>query len=108
DAIHDQAHPDVVLAGISKALRPEGFFLMQDIDASSHLENNMEHPLGPLMYSISCFHCMTVSLAEGGRGLGTVWGRELAQRMLQEAGFNRVELHRFEHDIQNVYYVVQK
>ena len=34
DAIHDQARPDLVLANISRALRPDGVFLMQDIKAS--------------------------------------------------------------------------
>jgi len=51
---------------------------MQDIAASSYLEKNMEHPLGPFFYTISTMHCMTVSLAQGGDGLGTVWGQELA------------------------------
>ena len=37
-------------------------------------------------------HCMTVSLAEGGVGLGTKWGEELARKMLAEAGFGPVEV----------------
>jgi hypothetical protein len=37
-------------------------------------------------------HCLTVSLAEGGAGLGTVWGIQLARRMLHEAGFPHVEV----------------
>src|SRR3972149_2784039 len=36
DAIHDQARPDQVLAGIARVLRPDGVFLMQDIAASSY------------------------------------------------------------------------
>ncbi len=35
-------------------------------------------------------HCMTVSLAEGGAGLGTVWGQEKAREMLGAAGFAHV------------------
>jgi hypothetical protein len=35
---------------------------------------------------------MTVSLAEGGAGLGTVWGEELARQMLHDAGFARVDV----------------
>lgn len=108
DAIHDQARPDLVLSGIQRALRPDGVFLMQDIDASSHVEKNMEHPIGPLLYAVSCFHCMTVSLAQNGMGLGTMWGRELAERMLLEAGFKQVEIRRFAHDIQNAYYLIRK
>ena len=37
-------------------------------------------------------HCMTVSLAEGGAGLGTAWGVETARRMLDAAGFKSVEV----------------
>jgi SAM-dependent methyltransferase len=69
DAIHDQAHPDKVLARIGRALRPDGIYLMQDIIASSHLQNNLDHPIGPFLYAISCMHCMTVSLALNGIGL---------------------------------------
>lgn len=108
DAIHDQAQPDTVLRGICKALHPEGAFIMQDIRASSHLHENMEHPVGPLFYTISCMHCMAVSLAAGGPGLGTMWGRELAQQMLREAGFTRVALEELSHDIMNDYYVCRR
>src|SRR5690606_3222684 len=103
DAIHDQARPAAVLANIRRALRPGGVFLMQDIRASSHLERNKDHPLGPYLYTISTMHCMSVSLATGGEGLGTVWGEEKALEMLREAGFARVELHRLPHDIMNNY-----
>ncbi len=37
-------------------------------------------------------HCMTVSLAQGGAGLGTVWGIEKAKEMLAEAGFGDVQV----------------
>ena len=53
-------------------------------------------------------HCMTVSLAQGGAGLGTMWGEELALEMLGKAGFGTVDVHRPEHDFQNNYYVMRK
>lgn len=68
DAIHDQARPDRVLAGIRRALRPGGLFFMQDIGASSNVAENLDHPLGPLLYYLSCSHCMTVSLAAWQQG----------------------------------------
>lgn len=105
DAIHDQAHPDRVLAVIRRALRPGGVYLCVDIAASSDLAKNLDHPLGPLLYIVSTMHCMTVSLALGGRGLGTVWGSELALSMLAEAGFGRVDVKQVEGDIMNNYYV---
>jgi len=108
DAIHDQARPDRVLAGIYRTLRPNGIFLMQDIAASSHVHKNIDHPLGPMLYAVSCLHCMTVSLAQNGKGLGAMWGEELAIEMLGEAGFEGITTHRLPHDIQNTYFVVTR
>jgi ubiquinone/menaquinone biosynthesis C-methylase UbiE len=107
DAIHDQARPDLVLENIRKSLRPGGVYMMQDIAASSHVQNNAEHPVGPLVYTISCMHCMSVSLAYGGMGLGAAWGKEKALEMLAEAGFEKVELKELAHDFLNYYYVCQ-
>lgn len=108
DAIHDQAKPDVVLRGIYNALRPEGTYLMQDIRASSDVGSNLEHPIAPFMYTISCMHCMTVSLAAEGMGLGAMWGEEKALEMLEEAGFKSVAIEQLDHDLQNNYYIVKK
>ena len=105
DAIHDQAHPAKVLAGIHYSLRPTGAFLCADIAASSSLGNNIDHPLGPSLYTFSTMHCMTVSLAQGGAGLGAVWGEERALQMLAEAGFAYVAVHRLTGDLMNNYYV---
>jgi hypothetical protein len=81
---------------------------MQDIRASSHLENNLGHPIGPLLYTLSTMHCMTVSLAQGGEGLGTMWGEELAVEMLRETGFDQVRVRQLPHDFQNNFYVMRK
>ena len=108
DAIHDQANPAGMLASISQALRPAGTYLIQDIAGSSHVEKNLEHPVGPFVYTISLTHCMTVSLAYDGEGLGAMWGEEKAIEMLNEAGFRNVSKHKLEHDFMNTYYVATK
>jgi SAM-dependent methyltransferase len=105
DAIHDQAHPDRVLAAIHRALRPKGVYLCVDIGASSDLSKNLEHPLGPFLYTVSTMHCMTVSLALDGMGLGTAWGEELTLSMLADAGFGRVDVKHVDGDILNNYYI---
>lgn len=108
DAIHDQAKPLAVLKGIHTTLKPDGIYLMQDIHSTGHVHKDMDHPLGPALYTVSTMHCMSVSLAQGGEGLGAMWGREKAMELLNKAGFSNIEIHRLDHDIQNDYYVIKK
>ena len=108
DAIHDQAKPLQVLKGIHRTLKANGVYLMQDIKASSHVYKNTGHPIGTLLYTVSCMHCMTVSLAQGGEGLGAMWGEEKTREYLENAGFKSVETYGLSHDIQNNWYVVRK
>ena len=108
DAVHDQAKPLHVLRGIHRALRPGGIYMMQDIKGSSHVAGNLDHPIGTFLYTVSCLHCMTVSLAQGGEGLGAMWGEEKTREYLQKAGFGAVEKHELAHDIQNNWYVMRK
>ena len=90
DAIHDQAQPAKVLDNIYRALRPGGVLLMVDIKASTQLEDNVGAPLATYKYTVSTMHCMSVSLGLDGAGLGTCWGRQLAESMLADAGFGDV------------------
>lgn len=108
DVIHDLPKPAETVAAINAALRDGGVFLMVDIAASSHLHENLEHPLGPALYTASIFHCMTVSLANDGPGLGTMWGEQAALALLETAGFRNVKIKRVETDIVNSYYIARK
>jgi 2-polyprenyl-3-methyl-5-hydroxy-6-metoxy-1,4-benzoquinol methylase len=108
DAVHDQAKPLKLLKGIHRALRGDGVYLMQDIKGSGHVYKNIDHPIGTFLYTVSCLHCMTVSLAQGGEGLGAMWGEEKTREYLRRAGFQSVEKHELSHDIQNNWYVVRK
>ncbi len=108
DAVHDQGKPLNLLKGIHRALKRDGVYLMQDIKGSSHVHKNIGHPVGTFLYTASCMHCMTVSLAQGGEGLGAMWGEEKTREYLARAGFRSVEKHELAHDIQNNWYVVRK
>ena len=98
----------MVLRRVRDALRPDGVFMMVDFKFSSRLERNLANPFAPLYYAISVMHCMTVSLAEGGAGLGTVWGEELARSMLADAGFGDVVVHEAPGDPLNAVFVASK
>jgi ubiquinone/menaquinone biosynthesis C-methylase UbiE len=108
DAIHDQAKPRQVLKNIHNLLRPGGTFLCIDVAASSKLEENMEHPLAPAMFGFSTMHCMTVSLALNGEGLGNMWGEQKARELFAEAGFKDIGVKKVEGDIMNNYYIARK
>jgi SAM-dependent methyltransferase len=108
DAVHDQADPARVLRGIHDMLRPGGTYLCVDVRASSDLAENVEHPLGPFLYTVSCMHCMTVSLALDGAGLGAVWGEQKALEMLAAAGFDDPRVETVEGDIGNNYYIATR
>jgi 2-polyprenyl-3-methyl-5-hydroxy-6-metoxy-1,4-benzoquinol methylase len=108
DAIHDQAQPARVLENIYRALRPGGVLLMADIKASSRLEENVGLPMSTYLYTTSLMHCMTVSLALDGAGLGTAWGTQLATSMLADAGFDDVRVAEIESDPINNYYLAYK
>ncbi|AOS91893.1 class I SAM-dependent methyltransferase [Mycobacterium intracellulare] len=108
DAIHDQARPARVLENIYRALRPGGVLLMADIKASSRLEENVGVPMSTYLYTTSLMHCMTVSLALDGAGLGTAWGTQLAVAMLGDAGFDDVRVAEIDADPINNYYIARK
>ena len=108
DAVHDQKFPLSVLKGIHRALRSDGVYVMQDIRGSSLMHRNIDHPIGTFLYTVSCMHCMTVSLAQGGEGVGAMWGEEMTREYLAKAGFPSVQKHELAHDIQNNWYVVRK
>jgi len=92
DAIHDQRDPATTLRRIAGALAPDGIYLMLEPRAATRLEGNLGNPFAPYIYGISVLHCMTVSLAEGGTGLGTAWGEDKARAMLADAGFTAIEV----------------
>jgi len=105
DAIHDQTRPLEALRGIRYMLAPGGLFSMVDIKAGSRHGDNLEHPMGPFLYTVSLMHCMPVGLNDNGTGLGMMWGRQQAQALLEGAGFERVEPTEMDYDPFNLHYL---
>ena len=108
DAIHDQTRPLEALRGIRYMLAPDGLFSMVDIKSGSRHGDNLDHPMGPFLSTVSLMHCMPVGLMDGGSGLGMMWGRQLAERMLGQAGFGRVSVMEIPDDPFNMHFFCRK
>ncbi|GAB6143092.1 class I SAM-dependent methyltransferase [Desulfocicer niacini] len=105
DAIHDQSKPLSALKSIRSMLAPGGIFSMVDIAAESSHAGNMDHPMGPFLYTVSLMHCMPVGLNDNGAGLGMMWGRQKAEAFLKEAGFDAIDVQEMAHDGFNLHYL---
>ena len=109
DCIHDMTHPEDVMRAIRAALKPEGTWLIADINAKPTFEENLErNPMVAMMYSISVMSCMSSGLsAPGGAGLGTLgFSEPVAREMTAAAGFTRFTRHDFDNPV-NAYYEVR-
>jgi SAM-dependent methyltransferase len=90
DFVHDVANPLAVLTGFRRALKPDGTYLLVEINCSDKLEENIG-PFGTILYGTSVLYCTPTSIANGGEGLGTMGMPESKIRDLcQEAGFSSV------------------
>lgn len=107
DVIHDLAHPYEALAATRAVLAPDGVFLMIDSGAPPTLEAQAELPWAPMMYGVSIGHCLTVSLAQDGVGLGAMWGRDAATAALRDAGFVDVDTYELKGDPMDLLYVAR-
>ena len=93
DVVHDVPHSSRFLEEIKRVIKPRGMFLMVDIFMHTDPAENKGKPVAPLVYGLSLFHCMPVSLHfEGGEGLGAAWGVEKQEEYLKKAGFKDVKL----------------
>lgn len=108
DAINNQARPKRLLRNIYNALRSDGVYLMQEIHAASDVSGNLNNPLAPLLYTVSCMYCMTLSLVADAPELGTMWGRERNIELLKDADFTRIKIEQLPHDVINDYYIIHK
>jgi ubiquinone/menaquinone biosynthesis C-methylase UbiE len=108
DAIHDQSRPQAALKGVRHMLSEGGAFSMVDIAAHTDVTDNLGHPMGPFLYTVSLMHCMPVGLVDSGEGLGMMWGREKALEMLDAAGFGSVSVEEIPDDPFNLHFFCRK
>jgi SAM-dependent methyltransferase len=85
DVVHDAVDPAGLMGAIRRALKPDGTYLVQEINLSGDLKDNIK-PLGKMAYSVSTLYCMTTSLAHGGAGIGVAMGEAKARELAAAAG----------------------
>jgi SAM-dependent methyltransferase len=93
DALHDQVDPAGVLGRIRASLAADGVFVLREPHAADRLEDNVGNPMAAVQYSVSVMHCLTVSLAHAGAGIGLAFGEGHARRLLTEARFADPQVH---------------
>ncbi len=106
DCIHDMVDPKATLKAIHGAMADDGVYIWSEPNASAHAHEN-RNPVGKMFHSISPMHCMTVSLAHNGAGLGTVIGEQGARSLAKEAGFSRFEKLPIQHPL-NQFFALRK
>ena len=102
NCIHDMAQPVDALRGIRRALAPSGVLLWSEARASDRLEENTT-PLSRNLYASSVMHCMAVSMASGGAGLGVVLGDRVVRELAAQAEFSSCDVLPVEHPFHQVY-----
>jgi hypothetical protein len=81
---------------------------MNEPRLSSNVDDNLANPLAPFVYAVSTLHCLTVSLAEGGAGLGAAFGEQTARQLLADAGFGEIAIHDAPGDPGNAVFVTNR
>lgn len=107
DCLHDMTDPAGAMRSIRAAIKPDGTWLIVDINGMPTPEENYAHPLGGLLYSFSVLDCLACSTCEeGGAGLGTLGLPEpVAREMTAEAGFTRFKVRDFGNPLNSFYEV---
>ncbi len=102
DVVHDSVDPVALMSSVRRALAPGGTYLVQEINISDKVENNLK-PMGKLVYSVSTLYCMTTSLAHGGAGIGAAMGEPKARELAVAAGFSHFRRLPIEDDFAILY-----
>jgi SAM-dependent methyltransferase len=89
DVLHDLADPVACARRVRDALSGDGTWLIVEPPAGDKLEDNLG-ALGRLLSSTSVLHCLPVSLAQGGAGLGALSGEGRLREVVRAGGLTRV------------------
>ena len=90
DVLHDLPQPCEAVMVARKMLKTGGYLCILDIPGHKRIADNIGNAMAAPLYVMSIYHCLPLSLALGGTGAGTVWGRENVVECLKQAGFEEV------------------
>ena len=110
DVVHDTPYPDRLISDIYRALKPQSYWLCEDIKGFETFNENLQnHPIAGLLYGFSVMVCMNSGLStEDGAGLGTLgFTRNLAEQMTLAAGFDEFSQLDIDSPMNN-YYLLKK
>ena len=109
DCMHDMTHPQDAAAAIRRVLKDDGVWLVKDVRCEDTLEQNLNHPMGAMLYGISIAFCMSSSMSKpDGAGLGTLgFSASTARQISQRAGFSRLRTLEYDEDPLNVFYEIR-
>jgi SAM-dependent methyltransferase len=88
DCLHDMANPIGAARRVRSALAQDGTWMIVEPRAGDRVEDNL-NPVGRVYSSASVLHCLTVSLAHGGAGLGTIAGESKIREVVLAGGFTQ-------------------
>ena len=93
DVLHDMPRPDLAAAAIRRAIKPDGVWLIADVDGAETPEANLSHPLGAAWFGNSITLCLQSSASTpDGLALGTLGLPEPKMReLVGAAGFTRFQ-----------------
>jgi SAM-dependent methyltransferase len=109
DVLHDMPRPDLAAAAIRRAIKPDGVWLIADVDGAETPEANLSRPLGAAQFGNSIMLCLQSGASTpDGLALGTLGLPEPKMReLVRAAGFTRFQrVPGLEHPI-NAYYEVR-
>ena len=92
DVLHDIPYVHKALSSIHRCLKPDGMMSVTEINLSSNpyvsQKNAHQKNLGQMLYAMSIYHCLPLSLYfPGSDGLGVAPGIEWLSEIIKEAGF---------------------
>ena len=88
DVLHDSANPLAIVRGVRMALAPGGTYLVLELNLSPNLEENINAE-GRFLYPVTTLYCMSVSLGQGGAGIGSDMNEGMLRGWSQIAGLSR-------------------